>query len=70
MTLELLKSRIGSNIRARRTDKKLSLCQLANDIGINKGQLSKIENAKTTVQVDSLLKIANYFKISVSKLVP
>ena len=57
MPIEHHKS-IGSNIRKWRTVKGIKQVTLANEIGISKGTLSKIENDKAAISIQKLQKIA------------
>jgi transcriptional regulator with XRE-family HTH domain len=46
------------NIKEKRKEKGISLNQLAEKTGINKGNLSKIENGHTNITIKTLKKIA------------
>ena len=49
---------IGQKIRALRTERNVTLDQLANEVGLTKGQISKIENGKVSSPVSTLTRIA------------
>ncbi len=49
---------IGQRIRARRGERNITLDQLAADVKLTKGQLSKIENGKVSSPVSTLTRIA------------
>ena len=49
---------IGQKIRALRTERSVTLDQLAREVGLPKGQISKIENGKVSSPVSTLTRIA------------
>src|ERR1700760_4653616 len=49
---------IGQKIRALRTERNVTLDQLATEVGLTKGQVSKIENGKVSSPVSTLTRIA------------
>ncbi len=49
---------IGQKIRALRTERNVTLDQLAREVGLTKGQVSKIENGKVSSPVSTLTRIA------------
>lgn len=49
---------IGQKIRALRTERSVTLDQLATEVGLTKGQVSKIENGKVSSPVSTLTRIA------------
>jgi transcriptional regulator with XRE-family HTH domain len=49
---------IGQKIRALRTERSVTLDQLASEVGLTKGQVSKIENGKVSSPVSTLTRIA------------
>ena len=55
ITVEL---QIGQIIRALRTERNVTLDQLASEVGLTKGQVSKIENGKVSSPVSTLTRIA------------
>jgi transcriptional regulator with XRE-family HTH domain len=58
-----IEAQIGHKIRALRTGKNVTLEQLAQEVKLTKGQLSKIENGKVSSPVSTLTRIA--FALSV-----
>ncbi|MDM1503781.1 helix-turn-helix transcriptional regulator [Myroides marinus] len=50
---------IGSNIKAIRKEKKLTQTQLGELVGVQKAQISKIENNTSNVKITTLLKVLN-----------
>jgi transcriptional regulator with XRE-family HTH domain len=50
------------NIKEKRKEKGVTLDQLAEKTGINKGRLSRIEHEKANPTVDTLKKIAKALK--------
>jgi transcriptional regulator with XRE-family HTH domain len=55
---ESIEFQIGQKIRALRTERNVTLDQLANEVGLTKGQVSKIENGKVSSPVSTLTRIA------------
>jgi transcriptional regulator with XRE-family HTH domain len=55
---------IGARIRQLRTERNLTLEQLAAESGLTKGQLSRIENGKVSVPVSTLTRIAAALGVS------
>jgi transcriptional regulator with XRE-family HTH domain len=49
---------IGQKIRALRMERSVTLDQLANEVSLTKGQISKIENGKVSSPVSTLTRIA------------
>jgi transcriptional regulator with XRE-family HTH domain len=49
---------IGQKIRALRTERNVTLDQLASEVSLTKGQVSKIENGKVSSPVSTLTRIA------------
>lgn len=49
---------IGQKIRALRMERNVTLDQLASEVGLTKGQVSKIENGKVSSPVSTLTRIA------------
>ncbi|EIT85622.1 transcriptional regulator SinR [Fictibacillus macauensis ZFHKF-1] len=60
--------KIGARIREVRTQKGVSLCQLANLASISKGYLSNIENNKNQPSQRMIIKIAQSLEISVEAM--
>jgi transcriptional regulator with XRE-family HTH domain len=59
---------IGNTIRDLRQHHGLTIAEVAEQAGISRGMLSKIENAQTSTSLDTLVKLANALGISLSKL--
>jgi transcriptional regulator with XRE-family HTH domain len=59
---------LGSTIRELRQRHGLTIAEVAEQAGISRGMLSKIENAQTSTSLDTLVKVANALGISLSKL--
>ncbi len=59
---------LGSTIRELRQKHGLTIADVAEQAGISRGMLSKIENAQTSTSLDTLVKLANALGISLSKL--
>jgi len=55
---ESIESQIGHKIRGLRTERNVTLDQLASEVGLTKGQVSKIENGKVSSPVSTLTRIA------------
>jgi transcriptional regulator with XRE-family HTH domain len=55
---ETVEMQIGRNIRALRNEKHITLDQLAGEVKLTKGQLSKIENGLVSSPVSTLTRIA------------
>ncbi len=59
---------IGENLRKIRTSSYLSLQNIADDIGIQKGTLGNIERGDKAPSLGMVFKLADYFCISVDYL--
>lgn len=59
---------VGTNIRALRTEKKLTLNQLATEIGSDVGNLSRLERDKQGYTDEMLKKIADALEVPVAAL--
>ncbi len=53
-----IECQIGQKIRALRADRNVTLDQLASEVKLTKGQISKIENGKVSSPVSTLTRIA------------
>ena len=60
---------IGERIRAFRKARGLTLHELAREVGISKGLLSKIENAKVSSPISTYNSIAAFLSVNFSDLV-
>lgn len=61
-----LQSEIGQKINKLRTEKKLSMRELGEKIGVSHAHISKLESGINTPSVDLLEKIAVYFNIDIN----
>ncbi len=63
-----LERHLGTTIRNLRQKHGLTLAEVAEQAGISRGMLSKIENAQTATSLDTLVKIANALGVSMATL--
>lgn len=61
---EILES-IGERIRARRLKKGMTQLDLANAVGCNQDNISRIESGKNNITIEYLFKIANSLGVSI-----
>ncbi len=66
--LPSLEETVGAAIREQRQRHSLTLAQVAEQAGISRGMLSKIENGQTTAGMDTLARIARVLGVSMSVL--
>lgn len=59
---------LGNTIRELRLKHKLTIAEVAEQVGISRGMLSKIENAQTATSLDTIAKLANALGVSLSTL--
>ncbi|GAB4376888.1 MAG: helix-turn-helix domain-containing protein [Elainellaceae cyanobacterium] len=59
---------LGNTIRELRQKHSLTIAEVAEQVGISRGMLSKIENAQTSTSLDTLAKIAAALGVSLSTL--
>lgn len=59
---------VGNTIRELRQKHGLTIAEVADQIGISRGMLSKIENAQTATSLETLAKIASSLGVSLSTL--
>jgi transcriptional regulator with XRE-family HTH domain len=64
----ILEAEIGGRIKALRTEKGITLEQLAQHTGFTKGYLSKVEKSKKAPPVSTLGNIARAFNVTISSL--
>ena len=57
---------VGSNVRAIRVSKGLSMEQVANEANIEYRQLGRIERGEVNTTITSLLKIADALKVGIN----
>lgn len=60
--------RLGSQLRARRTERGLSITHVAAAAGLTRGFLSLVERSGSSVSLDSLLRICRVLDINVGEL--
>jgi HTH-type transcriptional regulator / antitoxin HipB len=60
--IELSKGVLGSLIRKTRKERKLTQEQLGKKIGVQKAQISKLENGASSATIDTILKVFNALK--------
>ncbi|TLD71757.1 cupin domain-containing protein [Phragmitibacter flavus] len=65
---ESVEEQIGQRIRALRSERNVTLDQLAVEVKLTKGQLSKIENGKVSSPVSTLTRIASALGAQVGTL--
>jgi DNA-binding XRE family transcriptional regulator len=63
--IELRKGVLGSLIRKTRKERKLTQEQLGKKIGVQKAQISKLENGASSATIDTILKVFNALKADV-----
>jgi DNA-binding XRE family transcriptional regulator len=59
---------IGNTVRELRQKHRLTIAEVAEQTGISRGMLSKIENAQTSTSLETLAKLANALGVSLSTL--
>ncbi|MBW4539427.1 MAG: XRE family transcriptional regulator [Myxacorys chilensis ATA2-1-KO14] len=59
---------LGTTIRELRQKHGLTIADVAEQIGISRGMLSKIENAQTSTSLETVTKLAGAFGVSLSTL--
>ena len=64
----IIEAEIGKRIKAFRTQKRITLEQLANQAGFTKGYLSKVEKSKKSPPVSTLGIIARVLGVTISAL--
>lgn len=64
----LMKTTFGEYIRILRTEKELTLTQLAAKLDLDSANLSKIENGKRDFDIKRLPKLAKIFRLNLKEL--
>jgi transcriptional regulator with XRE-family HTH domain len=64
----IFEAKIGKRIKALRSEKGITLEQLAKKTGFTKGYLSKVEKSKKAPPVSTLWNIAQAFNVTISSL--
>ncbi|NJN86744.1 MAG: helix-turn-helix domain-containing protein [Leptolyngbyaceae cyanobacterium SL_7_1] len=59
---------LGTTIRELRQHHGLTIAEVADQVGISRGMLSKIENAQTSASLDTLAKLAQALGVSLATL--
>lgn len=59
---------LGTTIRELRQNHGLTIAEVAEQVGISRGMLSKIENAQTATSLETIAKLANALGVSLSTL--
>jgi Predicted transcriptional regulators len=59
----------SERLKELRSSKGLTMEQLGKEIGSTKGTISNLENGNKKPSLDMLIKLANYFNISIDYLV-
>lgn len=62
-------SSLGEKLKTLRKNNKLTQIDMANILGVEKSSISKYENNVNTPDIKSLIKLSNYFEISLDSLV-
>jgi transcriptional regulator with XRE-family HTH domain len=65
-TINPLERYIGSTVRDMRQKLGLTIAEIAEQTGISRGMLSKIENAQTATSLETLAKLASALGVSLS----
>lgn len=65
MGIRKLKNHIGRKIKDLRIENNLSQEKLAECVGMSREHISCIERGKNLISIDSLYKIASFFKINI-----
>lgn len=66
--VDSIEAQIGKKIRALRAERDITLDQLAREVKLTKGQLSKIENGKVSSPVSTLTRVASALGVHVGTL--
>ena len=67
--MDKLNEQIGENIRAARKSKGLKQEQLAEIAGLSTNHISKLENGKSGLQLNTLIQLADALDLSLDELV-
>lgn len=58
----------ATNIRESRLQKRITQKEMANDLGITQRKISYWEGGRIEPDLDMLLKLADYFEVSIDEL--
>ena len=61
--------KIGKSLKQARENENLSQRKLAQDTGINQQSISRWESGQRLPNILDLIKLANYYKISIDELI-
>lgn len=61
---------VGLSIKQFRRNKAMTLPRLAQEAGISKGNLSKIENKVCNISLETLFKLSEALKVTVQDFLP
>ncbi|MDR2096847.1 MAG: helix-turn-helix domain-containing protein [Treponema sp.] len=67
--MEQKTEKILDNIRLKRTERKISLLNLAREVGISHSHLYYIESKRVIPSIDVLVKISKALKIDIKDLI-
>lgn len=56
---------VGNRLLELRKERNISLSQLSNDVNISKSNLVRYENDKYIPSLESALKLANYYNVTI-----
>lgn len=68
--MDNLYEKIGANIRAVRKSRKQTQYELAKAIGKSQSAITAIELGERRITLESILKLCNFYEISVNDIVP
>ncbi len=68
MNKEIIKRILADNVRILRTKKRFSQEAIAELANIGQNQISEIENEHANPSLETLIKIANAFEVSIADL--
>lgn len=63
MGIKALQNKIGRKLKQLRLEKELSQETLAYEVKISRDHLSNIENGKHSINIKTLYKLAEFFKV-------
>jgi transcriptional regulator with XRE-family HTH domain len=66
--IEILKKQFGKKVLELRTDKDLSLRELAGQCGLDNSKISKIEKGKINVSLSTLVELARGLEVHPAEL--
>ncbi|MFK7838906.1 MAG: helix-turn-helix domain-containing protein [Bdellovibrionales bacterium] len=63
-----INKKIGANLRHFRKSKNVSMADLSDHLGISYQQLQKYETGQNRLRLDSIVRIATFFKVDFNEL--